>query len=418
MKILFLTDNFPPETNAPASRTFEHASRWVKAGHHVTVMTCAPNFPKGTVYPGYRNAWRTIETVDGIRVVRVKTYITANSGFFRRTLDYMSFMLSASFFGLFEKKPDVVVGTSPQLFTAVAARFLSVVKRVPFVFELRDLWPESIATVGAARKGALLSVLERVVHNLYLRANLIVSVTQSFKRKLVSDGILESKIVVIRNGVDLDRFSAQPRDLSLARTWGVEGKFVAGYFGTHGMAHDLGNILEAAQNLRHRQDIVIVLLGDGAEKAALVERSVSMELNNLLFLDSVTKEQMPSAWSVCDLSLVHLKDDPLFSSVIPSKIFEACGAGRPMLIVLPQGEAVSIVSEYGLGEWVPPGEPLSLAKRIEALADDEARREGYGQNAERAAAKFSRATQAEAMLRELEMLCERTQKNGQSVEQR
>src|SRR5438128_785545 len=149
MHILFLSDNFAPEANAPASRTHEHCKVWVEAGHDVTVITCAPNFPKGEVFAGYRNAWRQEERIDGIRVVRVWSYITANEGFARRILDYLSFMVTAAIAAPTVRGADIVVGTSPQFFTAWAAWFTGALKRRPFVFELRDLWPESIRAVGA-----------------------------------------------------------------------------------------------------------------------------------------------------------------------------------------------------------------------------------------------------------------------------
>jgi len=154
MHILFLSDNFPPEVNAPASRTFEHCREWVKAGHQVTVISCVPNFPKGRVYAGYRNRlWQT-EIIEGIRLLRVWSYITANEGFVKRILDYQSFMVAATLAGLLVRRVDVVVGTSPQFFTVCAAWVLSVFKRIPFVFELRDLWPESIKAVGVSHFAA------------------------------------------------------------------------------------------------------------------------------------------------------------------------------------------------------------------------------------------------------------------------
>ena len=154
MHILFLSDNFPPERNAPASRVYEHACYWVRWGHRVTVITCAPNFPEGKVYAGYRNRWYQVEEVDGIRVVRVKTFIAKNEGVVRRTLDYLSFMVAGFGAGLLQLRPDVVVATSPQFFTSVAGWAVAALRRLPFVFELRDLWPASISAVGAlqARK--------------------------------------------------------------------------------------------------------------------------------------------------------------------------------------------------------------------------------------------------------------------------
>ena len=180
MRILFLSDNFPPEGNAPATRLWEHATRWVHDGHEVTVITCAPNFPEGKLFEGYRNLWRQVEMLEGIRVVRVKTYITANEGFVKRTLDYMSFMLMGFVFGLFERRPDVVVATSPQFFCAVGGWALSVARWRPFVFELRDLWPASIMAVGAMKKSLLIRFLEQVELFLYRRARRVIATSSIF----------------------------------------------------------------------------------------------------------------------------------------------------------------------------------------------------------------------------------------------
>ncbi len=274
MRILFLSDNFPPEGNAPATRLYEHAVRWVRGGHEVTVVTCAPNFPEGRLFDGYRNAWRQVEQMDGIRVVRVKTYITANEGFLRRTLDYLSFMVMGFVMALFERRPDVVVATSPQFFTAIAGWALSVAKWRPFVFELRDLWPASIVAVGAMRKTLVIRLLERLELFLYRRADAIVSVTESFRRDLVARGIDGGKIHVVVNGVDLEKYRSQPRSPELEAELGLRGKFVAGYIGTHGMAHALDKVVEAAALLADRDDIRFLFVGGGADRAR-VERMVA-----------------------------------------------------------------------------------------------------------------------------------------------
>ena len=189
MNILLLYDNFPPEVNAPASRTYEHCLQWVRAGHQVTVITCVPNFPAGKVFPGYRNKLWQVESMGGIRVIRVWSFITANEGFALRILDFLSFMLSAGIAGLFVRRPDVVIGTSPQFFTACAACFLGWVRRRPFVFELRDIWPESIKAVGAMGDSLAIRLLERLEMFLYRRARLIVSVTEGFRDTLARRGI-------------------------------------------------------------------------------------------------------------------------------------------------------------------------------------------------------------------------------------
>lgn len=402
MKILFLSDNFPPEGNAPATRLYEHATRWVRDGHEVTVVTCAPNFPEGQLFAGYRNRWRQVETVDGIRVVRVKTYITANEGFLKRTLDYMSFMVMGFVMGLFERRPDVVVATSPQFFCAISGWALSVVKRRPFVFELRDLWPASIMAVGAMETNPAIRILEKIELFLYRRAKAIVSVTESFREDLVARGIPRDKIHVVINGVDLDRYEPRPRDAELEREFGLDGKFVAGYMGTHGMAHALPKVLEAAEQLLHREDIAFFFAGSGAERAKVEQLVQERKLHNVRLIPRQPKERMPALWSVCDLSIVPLRNTPVFATVIPSKIFESMGMGVPILMSLPDGEATGIVCSTACGVCVGPEDPTAMAEAILALADDTERMATYRTAARVAAPLYSRDNQAAKMLAILE----------------
>ena len=359
---------------------------------------------QGEVHEGYRNAWRTVEYVDGIRVVRVKTYITGNEGFARRILDYVSFMCSAFFFGLFEKRPDVVVGTSPQFFAAVAAWLLSVAKWRPFVFELRDLWPASIVTVGAMKKGVVIRLLETLEMFLYRRAAAIVSVTESFKAVLQGRGIDGRKIHVVRNGVDLTRYQPRSRSEEMASKLGVAGKFVVAYLGTHGMAHALENVLSAAKVLENEPDICFLLVGYGAQKQRLMELAREINLTNVVFHDSMPKEKMPELWSVCDVALVHLKDDSVFATVIPSKIFEAFGMGKPVMIVQPMGEAAELVQAAGAGEWIAPEQPQALAAAILEWKNDPAKVLSFGGKAADAAQLHSRDRLAREMLEILNSL--------------
>lgn len=399
MHILFLSDNFPPESNAPASRLYEHARHWVAQGHEVTVITCAPNFPDGKVFSGYRNAWRHVAKLDGIRVVRVKTFITANEGFLRRTLDYVSFMASASFFGLFERAPDVVVATSPQFFTALGGWVLSALRARPFVFELRDLWPASIVAVGAMQKSALIRGLEVLELFLYNRAALVVAVTESFRDDLVARGVVPEKIEVVRNGADLSWCQPHPRDLALAAQFDLKDKFIVGYLGTHGMAHGLGRILDAAEALRDRPDIALFFAGSGAERSN-VERWVrERRLSNVRMIPRQPKERVSALWSLCDVALIPLRDSPVFATVIPSKLFEAMGHGVPVLMSLPEGEATQIVRETGCGVCVPPEDSAAIARAIRELADDRIRLRHLAMCALAAAPSFSREAQADLMAR-------------------
>ena len=398
MRILFLSDNFPPESNAPATRLWEHATCWVKAGHEVTVITCAPNFPEGKVYEGYRNRWRQVEHMEGIRVVRVKTYITANEGFLKRTLDYMSFMVMAFIMGLFEKRPDVVVATSPQFFCAVGGWVLSVAKWRPFVFELRDLWPASIMAVGAMKKSLTIRMLERVELFLYRRASAIISVTNSFKKDLVSRGVDAGKIHVVRNGVDLDRYQPMAPDRTLVEEYDLQGKFVVGYLGTHGMAHALPKVLEAAEMLSGKSDIVFAFAGAGAARAQVESIVAERNLGNVRLIPRQSKEKMPALWSVCDVTVVPLRDNQVFSTVIPSKIFEAMGMGVPILMSLPEGEATEIIESTGAGVCVPPEDPAALSQQILELFDNRTTLEKLSKAGKSQARNFSRSVQAQKML--------------------
>jgi colanic acid biosynthesis glycosyl transferase WcaI len=369
LHILFLTDNFPPETNAPATRTFEHTRRWVAAGHRVTVLANAPNFPTGKIFPGYRNSLWQEEVMSGIRVVRVWTYITANEGFVKRSLDYLSFAISAVIAGLFLPRPDVIIATSPQIFTALGGCILAWSKRRPFVFELRDLWPDSIVAVKAMKEGMLIRLLRRLEYFLYRRAAKIISVTHSFKHVLTKKGIGAERIAVVRNGVDLGGFMPGPKPQELVQKLGVEGKFVAMYVGTIGMAHGLGSLLAAAEQLQHRTDIVFILVGTGAEKKQLEEEARRLKLQNVLFVGSVSRDEVKKFWLLCDAALVLLRDTPLFRHVIPSKIFEAMGSGRPIILGV-RGESEEIVSKAGAGVLVEPEDGHALAQSIIRLADN------------------------------------------------
>ncbi len=400
LHILFLTDNFPPEVNAPASRTFEHSREWVRAGHRVTVITCAPNFPRGRVFDGYRNRlWQT-ESMNGIRVIRVWTYITANEGFVRRTLDYLSYMAAAVMAAPFVRGVDVVVGTSPQFFTVCAAYVVAAYKRVPFVFELRDLWPESIRAVGAMRAGWALDALERIELFLYRRAARIISVTHAFGRNLVARGIDPSKIAVITNGVDISHFRPMLRDTELVRRFGLEGRFVAGYVGTHGLAHGLGTLLEAARLLKehpHGKDVRVLMLGDGAEKRALREQANCLGLDNVLFLDTVPKDQVPRYWSLLDVSIIHLRRNKLFTTVLPSKLFESMAMGIPIVLGVG-GEAAQLVERERIGVVVEPENAGQLVKTLLELKQDRDRLKRYAARALEVARTYDRMALANEML--------------------
>ncbi|MDY0882768.1 glycosyltransferase family 4 protein [Dongia soli] len=369
MRILFLTHYFPPEVNAPASRTYEHCRRWVEAGADVTVITCVPNHPRGVIFPGYRNRLWQRDQINGIDVVRVWTFATANEGFLLRTLNYVVFMLMSIAASCFVKRPDVVISTSPQFFAGLAGYVTSRLRRTRWILEIRDLWPESILAVGAIKSKAIIGLLEWLERFAYRKADQIVVVTESFVQHVASHGGTRERIAVITNGVDLSTFQRRERDVALAQELGLGDKFVAAYVGTHGMAHGLKTILEAAEILRHRSDIAILMVGDGAAKAALKEERDQRGLSNVVMLDELPKDKMAQIWSISDASLVLLRNLPLFSTVIPSKIFESMAMERPIILGVV-GESARIIEAAQSGILIKPESAEELSAAIRTLADN------------------------------------------------
>lgn len=396
MKILFLTDNFPPEVNAPATRTYEHAQEWIEKGAEVTIVTCFPNFPQGEIYDGYTNKLKEVEEIDGMKVVRVWSYMSANQGFLKRTMDYLSYSLMASFFGFFEKA-DVIIATSPQFFTTWAGWFLSKVKRKPWVFELRDLWPESIATVGAMnKKGVLYRILEKIELALYRSADIVIPNTPAFKTNLINRGIDREKIHVIPNGANLQLFDPDKGNESLKNELGIDGKFVVGYIGTHGMAHSLDFIIEAiAEGEFH--DVHFLFIGDGAEKGKVKALAKSENLSNVTFLDPIQKEKIPDYLAIIDASLVPLRKSDTFKTVIPSKIFEACAMGKPIILGV-EGQAEEIIKEFDAGVCFEPENSIEFAERVNELANDKEYYELISKNALKLAKAYDRKLLADEML--------------------
>jgi len=365
MKILFLTDNFPPEVNAPATRTYEHCKQWVKLGVDVTVITCFPNFPLGKLFDGYKNRLYQKDEIDGIKIIRVWTYITKNKGFFKRSLDYFSFAVSSFIVGLFVKT-DIIIATSPQFFTTWSGWALSKIKRKPWIFELRDLWPESIKAVGATKNERLIKFLEKIELRLYKSANRVVSVTDSFKQNLIKRGINDKKIEVIYNGANLDLFYPMPKSTNLVKRLDLQNKFVVGYIGTHGMAHGLDFILKSIKNLE--KEFHFLFIGDGAEKENLLKLKDRLGLKNVTFLNPIKKEDVPKYLSVCDVSLVPLKKSDTFKTVIPSKIFESSAMQIPILLGV-EGEVKSIIERYKAGVCFEPENKDDFLKSLHIIKE-------------------------------------------------
>jgi len=367
LKILFITDNFPPEVNAPATRTYEHCKEWVKEGAEVTVITCAPNFPVGKVYDGYKNRLYQKENIEGIEVIRVWSFIAANRGKIRRVLDYISFAFTSFVAGLFQK-PDVIIATSPQFFTTWSALGLSKIKRKPWIFELRDLWPESISTVGAMKEGAAVRFLHGIEMGLYKDAAKVIPVTEAFKKNLVSRGIEAEKIEVITNGANTELYTPREKNAELLKKLGLENKFVIGYIGTHGMAHNLEFIVRAIKKIKD-PDIYFLFIGGGAKKEDVMKLASHLGVSNASFHVTVPKEKVADYLSIIDVSLAPLKKSDTFKTVIPSKIFEAAAMRKPTLLGV-DGQAREIIEKYDAGLYFEPENEADFLDKVKKIKED------------------------------------------------
>lgn len=377
MRILYVSQYFPPEMGAPAARVHELSREWVRAGHRVAVLTGFAHHPTGIKAPSDRGVLLRRERVDGIEVLRTYVFAAPNRGTLKRMVSYASFMASATLLGgVCTSRPDVVVGTSPQLLAAVAARALAGLHEAPFVFEVRDLWPESILAVEALRDSLLVRGLKTLAAWMYRGADRIVTVGEGYRRGIHARyGIPLDRMDVVPNGIDTALFVPGERDNRIRRERGWGDRFVCLYLGTLGMAHGLEVVLEAARELSGDPRFRFVLVGEGAEKDRLRRRAGEMALKNVEFVDQRPKGEVPEWYAACDLGIVTLRDTPLFQEVLPSKLFEYLGMERPVVLTVG-GEARRLVEEAGAGVYVRPGDSGALAAAVRGLAaDPEALRE-------------------------------------------
>ncbi|QQS44832.1 MAG: glycosyltransferase family 4 protein [Acidobacteriota bacterium] len=381
MRITFLCQYFPPEMGAPSARTYEHARHWVRMGHEVTVITGFPNHPTGIIRPEYRGYFIKRESVDGIDLLRTWIYCAANKGFLRRILNFLSFFFSSFLLGAIRTgRPDLIIGTSPQFFCAVSAYLLSLLKRVPFVFEVRDIWPQSAIELGVLRNRLVIRVLEAIEMHLYRRAALIVIVAESTREYLIEKGVDPGRIAIIPNGID-DGYlaSATATAEEVRRETGLEEKFIVSYIGTHGMSHALGVVLQAAARLRDDRSIHFLFIGEGAEKARLKAQARELNLSNVTFIDEQPREKLLAYYRASDVSLAPLKRLPIFRKVLPSKLFELMGAGCPVICSV-EGEAARLVAASEAGICIEPENVESLVGAIRDLRKDATARERMSRN--------------------------------------
>lgn len=411
LRILFLTHYWPPELNAPASRTFEHCRQWARSGHQVTVLTCAPNHPQGVLYPGYRNRLWQEESIEGIRVLRVWTFLAPNKGRIRRSLNYLSYLSSVLVASLFLKRQDLIIATSPQFFCGLSGAILSLFRRETFVLEIRDIWPASIAAVGALHLRPLLGFLGLLERFMYRRAQHIVTVGDGYKTELERRGVSSTKLSVIPNGIDFDSFSATPTSAPAPCLQALAGRFVCAYVGTIGMAHGLDILLRAARVLKEERDssLAFLAVGDGAEQDRLCRKAQWEGLDNVLFPGAIPREKIPSLLSSVGCVLVHLRRADLFKSVLPSKIFEAMALKKPIILGV-EGEAAKLIEKADAGICIEPENEQQLLTALRQLRDDSALTNRLGEHGWHYVQKhFDRKRNAALYLSLLERVAKRTQ---------
>ena len=403
MKILFFSHYYSPEGNAPATRVSALCERWAKAGHDVTVVTCPPNVPNGIVYDGYANK-RVSEIINGVKVERVKLYIAANKGAVKRMFNFVSYFFKALLATLCLPKPDVVIATSPQIFCGYAGVWYKRLRRVPLVIEIRDIWPESMGAVGARIPSLAYWVLEKIEKSMYRACDRLVTVGEGYEARLIEKGVPKEKISVVMNGTDLAVYRPQSKSEALLEKYGLNGRFVVSYIGTVGMACGLEVVLDAAEKLANaptRQPITFVIVGDGAHREKLEAEAKRRELTNVVFTGRQPKSSMPDWINASDASLVHLKKTELFTTVMPSKIFESAGCKKPIIMGV-DGYAKKLVLDAKAGLDMTPENAGSLVGCVKRLAGDSELCRQLGENAyENIALIHNRDRQAEEYLREL-----------------
>lgn len=371
---------------APAARVSELSRHWVRMGHRVTVLTGFPNHPTGVVPTEWRSRFRRLrdsESTDGVLVERTWLWPLPNRKAHERIRNYVSFALSAAIRGMTLSKPDVVIATSPQLLCALAGWWIAWSMRVPFILEVRDLWPESLAAVGAGGEGTPLHrVLGSIAGFLYLRADRIVVVTPAFRDHIIQYWrVPPEKIAVVENGVETNLFCPnQASAAEVRRRLGLDHRFIVAYVGTMGMAHGLETLVDAAEELQARlPNAIFLLIGEGAEKQKVINLAKARRLTSIQFLDQQPHELIPPFLSAADVSVVLLKRSDLFKTVIPTKLLESMACATPVIIAV-DGQSRGIVEKADSGVFVQPEDSHSLANAICELSNHPARAQQMGKN--------------------------------------
>ncbi len=366
MHILLIHQAFAALDEAGGTRHYEMARFLVGRGHRVTIITSPVSYLTGKAR-GEKQAWVAEETPEsGIRILRTYTYAGLHRSFVHRVFSFLSFMLSSFCAGLRLGQIDLVWGTSPPIFQGFTAWLLARLKRAPFLFEVRDLWPAFAIAVGVLHSRLLIRLSLWLERFLYRRAQRVVVNSPGYIQHVSERGA--RRVDLVPNGADPDMFTPSSRGEEFRRQHRLDGKFVALYAGAHGLSNDLGVVLEAAAAARERSDIAFVLVGDGKEKPSLLEQAAAQALENVRFIPSVPKNEIAEVLAAADACIAILKPLEMYKTTYPNKVFDYMAAGRPVLLVI-DGVIREVVEKAGCGISVPPGDAQALARAAIRLAD-------------------------------------------------
>ncbi len=386
MHIWTICQYFKPEPGAPSARLSGLAKQWVKQGHNVSILTSVPNHPQGEYHPDYKKSKAVFtEEEDGYTIVRHKFFITPNSKFLKKTWSHISFawkVYKAHKKIKFTQKPDIIMASSPSFFCVISAWRLSRIHKVPFVFEVRDLWPGIFRELGTIKNETVLKTIEKLEMFLYRKAGSVVTVTKGFAKNIADRGIDPKKLYVITNGVSDDEWQTATDPKKNGEVSRLQSEFqinnmtkVLLYIGTHGQSQALGQIIDAARMMMNNSETLFLFVGDGADKARI--ESLAKGMPNVQFIPSQQKEKVWAFYNLAYACFIPLKDIPGFATFIPSKMFEVMAAGTPIVAML-QGEAADILNQSQSSIVCPPEKPEILGRELQTLIENPAKAEQMG----------------------------------------
>lgn len=367
MRILFVTTYYAPDGGAAAVRLTRLAQMLAARGHDVTVLTAMPHYPQGRIREGYRRRFTMTEHIEGVRVVRVWLWATPSKRISRRLISQVSLMLTAFARGLALRRPDVMFIEGQPVFTGFAGQALAFIKRRRYVLNVSDLWPDHLLSVGAlTEKHPAYRLARALVNRTFRAAHRIAAMSPAWKAKI--DGYIHQpdKTQVVFNGVDLGRFSPQVSGDAFRMRHNLTGARVASFIGAFTTQNDFDTLLNAARLLQSRDDLVFAFIGGGSLDD---KRAEAEALPNVRWLGWVDADAIPQAWASSDLTLLALRDHPLYAGTVPAKYFEAMASGVP-IVVAANGIAAQMVLDSGAGVAVPAANAQALADGITRLLDD------------------------------------------------